>query len=171
MTRKARIYYPIVAAWLIADVLTKRWAFTYLSEHPGSHSVFGEYLRFTLALNKGMAFGLSFGDWSRWILIAFTVITLGLIYHLYRQTPEPHRIQTVALALITGGALGNLVDRLTSARGVVDWIDVGIGTHRFWLFNVADAGVSIGGALLVLTLWTAPEHKANPEPSESSPPA
>lgn len=154
MVRKPRIYYPLAAAWLIADFLTKRWVFGYLTEQGGSQQIFGDYLRLTLALNKGMAFGISFGEWSRWILICLVLITIGLIYHLYRQTSDSEKIQTVALGLITGGALGNLVDRLTSARGVVDFIDVGIGTHRFWLFNVADAGVSIGGALLVLTLWT-----------------
>ncbi len=171
MPRKSRIYYPLAALWLIADVLTKRWAFPYLTEHGGSQPVIGDYLRFTLALNKGMAFGLSFGDWSRWILILFTLITLGLIYHLYRQTPDHQRLQTTALALITGGALGNLLDRITSARGVVDFIDVGFGTHRFWLFNIADAGVSIGGALLVLTLWTASERSSKPEEAKQAPSA
>ncbi len=169
MTRKSRIYYSIAALWLLADILTKQWAFTYLTENFGSQRIIGDYLRFTLALNKGMAFGLSFGDWSRWILILFTVITLGLIFHLFRQTPERQRVQTVALALITGGALGNLLDRLMSDRGVVDWIDVGIGTHRFWLFNVADAGVSIGGALLVLTLWTTAEQSKQVRPEDAPP--
>ncbi|MBA2687283.1 MAG: signal peptidase II [Gemmatimonadaceae bacterium] len=155
MVRKSNIYYPLAAVWLIADFLTKRWVFGYLTEHGGSQQIFGDYLRLTLALNRGMAFGFSFGEWSRLILICFVLITIALIYHLYRQTSDSETTQAVALGLITGGALGNLVDRLTSARGVVDFIDVGIGTHRFWLFNVADAGVSIGGALLVLTLWTA----------------
>jgi signal peptidase II len=164
MTRKANIYYPLAAVWIIADILTKRWAVPFLTEHGGSYPVLGNYLRFTLALNKGMAFGLSFGDWSRWILIAFTLATLGLIYHLYRETQDTHRVQTVALSLITGGAIGNLLDRLASARGVVDFIDVGIGTHRFWLFNIADAGVSIGGVLLVLTLWNASEADKKTRP-------
>lgn len=154
MVRKSHIYYPLAVVWLIADFLTKRWAFEYLSTHAGSQQIFGNYVRFTLAHNKGMAFGISFGEWSRWILIGFVLVTIGLIYHLYRQTRDSERIQTVALGLITGGALGNLIDRLASARGVVDFIDVGIGTHRFYLFNIADAGVSIGGALLLLTLWT-----------------
>lgn len=157
MVRKSHIYYPLAAVWLAADFLTKRWMFEYLSNHGGSQQIIGDYLRFTLALNKGMAFGISFGAWSRWILICFVLVTLGLIYHLYRQTRDSERIQTVALGLITGGALGNLADRLMSARGVVDFIDVGIGTHRFYLFNLADTGVSIGGALLVLTLWTHSE--------------
>lgn len=171
MIRKSHIYYPLAAVWLIADFLTKRWAFDFLSTHGGSQQIVGDYLRFTLAFNKGMAFGISFGEWSRWILIGFVLITIGLIYHLYRQTRDSERIQTIALALITGGALGNLVDRLMSARGVVDFIDVGIGTHRFYIFNIADAGVSIGGALLVLTLWTTSDRSKTVASSSEPPPA
>lgn len=58
-----------------------------------------------------------------------------------------------ALALVTGGAMGNLLDRLRSARGIIDFIDVGIGDARFWTFNVADVGVSIGAVLLAMVLW------------------
>lgn len=171
MIRKSSIYYPLAALWVIADVLSKRWALSFLADHGGSYPVIGEYLRFTLVMNKGMAFGLSFGEWSRWILIGFVLITLGLIIHLYRETPENDKVQAVALALITGGAIGNLIDRLRSADGVVDFIDVGIGTHRFYIFNVADAGVSIGGALLVLMLWTGAERTKKAEQAQVSPPA
>lgn len=171
MTRKAGIYYPLVTAWVIADFLTKKWMVPFLTEHGGSYSVFGDYVRFTLAMNKGMAFGLTFGDWSRWILIAFTFVTLGLIFHLYRQTHASEKLQVIALALITGGAIGNLIDRLTSAQGVVDFVDVGFGTHRFWIFNVADAGVSVGGALLVLTLWNSSERTKKIEEADEAPPA
>lgn len=167
MLRKSSIYYPLAALWVIADVLTKRWAFPFLADHGGSYPVLGDFVRFTLVMNKGMAFGLSFGEWSRWILVGFVLITLGLIFHLYRETPEGDKIQAAALALITGGAIGNLIDRLRSADGVVDFIDVGIGTHRFYIFNVADAGVSIGGALLVILLWT--ERTKKTEQTRDSP--
>ncbi len=52
-----------------------------------------------------------------------------------------------------GGAAGNLIDRLRSGRGVVDFIDLGVGSVRFWTFNVADSGVTIGACLLVVALW------------------
>lgn len=169
MTRKTTIYYPVAALWVVTDILSKRWVVPFATEHGGSTDILGSYVRFTLAMNKGMAFGLTFGSWSRWILIAFTLITLGFIIHLYRQTPEEQKVQILALALITGGAIGNLIDRLMSAEGVVDFIDVGIGTHRFWIFNVADAGVSIGGALLVITLWAASE-RSKEVPRENAPP-
>jgi signal peptidase II len=59
----------------------------------------------------------------------------------------------VAIALVTGGALGNLVDRVRWARGVVDFIDVGLAGWRFWTFNVADIGVTCGAILLAIILW------------------
>lgn len=171
MTRKSGIFYPVAAIWVIADILSKRWAVPYLTEHGGAKEIIGDYLRFTLARNQGMAFGLTFGGGSRWILIAFTLVTLGLILHLYRQTPDNQKLQVFALALVTGGAVGNLIDRLSSAQGVVDFIDVGIGIHRFYIFNVADSGVSIGGALLVLTLWAASERSNKLQQVNAAPPA
>lgn len=59
---------------------------------------------------------------------------------------------TKALALVTGGAIGNLLDRLQSARGVVDFIDAGVGAHRFWTFDIADAGMTVGAVLLAILL-------------------
>ena len=57
----------------------------------------------------------------------------------YRRTAPDARLRAAALALVAGGAMGNLIDRLRSPRGVVDFINVGIGDARFWTFNVADA--------------------------------
>ena len=64
----------------------------------------------------------------------------------------PVRALGAALGLITGGAVGNLADRLRSPRGVVDFIDMGLGDYRFWTFNVADVGVTVGAALLLYIL-------------------
>jgi signal peptidase II len=61
---------------------------------------------------------------------------------LYRRTAPEARLRAAALALVAGGAMGNLLDRLRSPLGVVDFIDVGIGDARFWTFNVADVGVT-----------------------------
>ena len=66
-----------------------------------------------------------------------------------------------ALALLSAGALGNLIDRLRHAKGVVDFIDVGTAEWRFWTFNVADMGVSIGAVLLAYLLW-----REGPSPSD-----
>jgi signal peptidase II len=73
----------------------------------------------------------------------------------YRRLPASNGVATVALGLIGGGAAGNLLDRLRSSRGVVDFIDVGVGDVRFWTFNIADAGVFCGAMLLLLVLTRA----------------
>lgn len=73
----------------------------------------------------------------------------------------------LAVGLVVGGALGNLVNRLWSARGVVDWIDVGMSEHRWPAFNVADIGVSVGAALLALVLWREGPVLANQSREEA----
>ena len=70
----------------------------------------------------------------------------------YRRFSGENRLAVLALALIGGGAAGNMIDRVRSTRGVVDFIDVGFGNARFYTFNVADAGVSLGVALFLLTM-------------------
>lgn len=112
-------------------------------------------LRFTLAYNPGAAFSTYFGPYQRWVLIGFALAILVVLARSYREITQTGQIGTAGLALVAGGAVGNLLDRLMSARGVVDFIDVGIGSTRFYVFNVADAGVSIGAALLAYALWHA----------------
>ncbi|MCH8934427.1 MAG: signal peptidase II, partial [Gemmatimonadetes bacterium] len=57
------------------------------------------------------------------------------------------------LGLVCGGAVGNLIDRIRSSRGVVDFIDVGIGVHRWPTFNIADSAVTVGAIALAFVLW------------------
>ncbi len=110
-------------------------------------------IRFTLAYNKGAAFSTHFGPYQRWVLIGLALTILLILARSYRHITQTGRIGTVGLGLIAGGAVGNLLDRIISERGVVDFIDVGIRSSRFYVFNVADAGVSIGAALLAYALW------------------
>ncbi len=68
------------------------------------------------------------------------------------RTQPSERLRLIGVALVAGGALGNLVDRIRSSAGVVDFIDVGIANVRFWTFNVADMGITAGAVLLLLAL-------------------
>lgn len=148
------LFWAIVGPWVVLDVLTKYWAVEALTPpNVRSHAVLGEWLRFTLVYNKGAAFGLSVGEWSRWIFTVLTLGALGLLWHLYKETARGDTWRVIAIALVTGGALGNLVDRLRWSRGVVDFIDVGLAGWRFWTFNVADIGVTCGAILLAIILW------------------
>ena len=150
---KQRMFWAIVVAWVATDVVTKALVLRSLPPRV-SYEVFGEFLRFTLVFNQGAAFGMHIGEWSRWVFTALTIGALLMLAHLFRETRPDDRVRTLALALVTAGALGNLIDRLRWSRGVVDFIDVGYrDVWRFWTFNVADIGVSCGAVLLAVVLW------------------
>jgi signal peptidase II len=85
--------------------------------------------------------------------MALTAGALYILGRLYQATRENEILRTFAIALVCGGAVGNLIDRIRSAAGVVDFIDVGIGDLRWPTFNVADMAVSIGAFLLAWVLW------------------
>lgn len=137
---------------LALDVVTKYAAHTGIREH-SRLPVLGEWLRLTLLYNPGAAFGFSLGPYSRWLFTALTIGALVIMGALYRSSAPRERTRSLALGLVVGGALGNLVNRFWSARGVVDWIDMGVGEHRWPSFNVADIGISIGAVLLAITFW------------------
>jgi len=87
------------------------------------------------------------------IFTTLTAVALVILGRLYRATPPGDHWRTLALALVFGGAVGNLLDRLRSGLGVVDFLDVGVGDVRWPTFNVADMAVSCGAVLLALVLW------------------
>jgi signal peptidase II len=108
-------------------------------------------LNFTLAYNTGAAFSFlhDAGGWQHlfFIGIAFTmsVIILVILYRIPRKDLQ----MSIALWLILGGAIGNLVDRIRIHK-VVDFIDFHVGQWHFAIFNIADAAISIGAVLLIM---------------------
>jgi signal peptidase II len=137
---------------VVGDVITKRMAVSRL-DFAVPRQIIGDWLQFTLVFNSGAAFGTTVGDRSRWIFTVLAVaILIVLVRMAYHSRPD-ERWKLIALGLVCGGAIGNLIDRLRWTHGVVDFIDVGVHAHRFWVFNVADSAVSVGAAMLVLILW------------------
>jgi signal peptidase II len=116
------------------------------------HPVLGDLLRLTLTYNKAAAMSLSFGPYSRPILVVISSLALAGLFGWYRRTAPEATLRLVALGLVWAGAAGNLWDRLRGPRGVVDFIDVGIGASRFWIFNVGDVAITLGALLLMLSL-------------------
>jgi signal peptidase II len=152
-SRNARLFWPVAAGFLLTDIVTKWWAVQALAPAHTRHEVLGDVMTFTLLYNPGAAFGLHLGEWSRWIFTALTVGAVFILTRMYQATAERDRIRLTSLGMILGGACGNLIDRLRSSQGVVDFIDVGFRDMRWPTFNVADIGVSCGALLLAWVLW------------------
>jgi signal peptidase II len=157
-----RLFWPILIAVVAVDVLTKAIAVRALLPARIPHDLVGEYLRFTLVYNPGAAFGLHVGEHSRWVFMALTIGALLILGRLYVLAAPGDRARVVALSLVCGGAMGNLIDRIRSAAGVVDFLDVGVGDARWPTFNVADIAVSVGAFVLAVVLWAEdrPEQTA-----------
>lgn len=142
------LFWGVIVVVVLLDVVSKAMAVYSLTPAYTPHEIIGDVVRFTLAYNPGAAFGLNLGAASRWIFTALTIVALAVLGALYRATRAGDYLRTLALALVSAGAIGNLIDRIRWSVGVVDFIDVGIGMHRFWTFNVADSAVSVGAVLL-----------------------
>jgi signal peptidase II len=153
-TRNARLFWTTAIVIVAFDVWTKHLAVAHLAEH-FPKQVFGDVLRWTLAYNPGAAFSMSLGPpiVSRIVFGAFATIALYVLWRIYRDAKPNDWPRVLGVALAWGGAAGNLIDRIRSARGVVDFIDVGIGSTRFWTFNIADSAVTCGAILLAIVLW------------------
>lgn len=146
-------FITLVAGIVLVDQFTKMLAVDQLSPAYVPHPVIGEAVRLTLVYNPGAAFGFHLGPWSRWIFTALTAVALVVLWRMYRASGPQERVKATALAMVSGGAIGNLVDRLRSSRGVVDFLDVGVAAWRWPTFNVADIAVSCGAVLLAIVLW------------------
>lgn len=135
---------------LVVDFVSKRLVLANVESLRGHVEVIGDFARFTYVRNPGAAMGLF--PIGRWLLVGVSFAAAVFLAYLY-VTSRPRRpLRLGAMAAIFGGALGNLVDRVFYHGLVVDFIDLGIGAHRFYTFNVADIGVSLGGLALFLSL-------------------
>jgi signal peptidase II len=148
----ALYFWPILIAIVASDVVTKLVAVKALEYNP-PFSVIGDYFRLTLVYNPGAAFGLHVGEHSRWVFMALTIGALLILGRLYISSTRGDRMRVISLALVCGGAVGNLIDRIRWKRGVVDFLDMGVGDARWPTFNVADMAVSMGAFLLAIVLW------------------
>jgi signal peptidase II len=101
--------------------------------------------------NYGAAFSFlnDAGGWQRWFFAAIALGVSGLLAFWMRRTPRQNRLANSAYALIIGGALGNLFDRLYHGF-VVDFLDFYAGTYHWPAFNIADTAICIGAALIIL---------------------
>jgi signal peptidase II len=156
----------LAIAILMLDQWTKRWATLRLAGERPIH-VIGDLVQFTYTRNSGVAFGLGAGThFPYWVFSGLAAI--GIVVMLARR-PELPLLKRVALSLVLGGALGNLIDRVRFGE-VVDFILLSWRQWQFPVFNVADSAVSIGVALFALS-WSRShddEHEPESEPAEAA---
>jgi signal peptidase II len=165
VTKKAGWFWSLCATIVVTDVVTKRLAEQALQPKHVPHEIVGDVLRFTLTYNTGAAFSTSLGEYSRWGFTIMASIVLVVLVRSLKSVADGDAWQGAAIGLICGGAIGNLIDRLRHDLGVVDFIDVGLGDGpRFWIFNVADMGVSIGAVMLVIAML-----RPQPNPTATEP--
>lgn len=151
-----RLGFGVAAIVFTIDQLVKYWIINviHLAER-GSIEVL-PFFRLTYVGNVGVSMGLfrANSDMARWFLVAVTALIAGAVAVWIMR--EKQRPDVLALGLVLGGALGNIVDRVRFGY-VVDFLHFFWGEHSFWVFNVADAAITAGVLLLLGRALTAPK--------------
>jgi len=153
-------YLFLSLAVIVFDQWTKWMIELHLPFH-ASQPIVPKFLHFTHVRNTGVAFGLFASDGGRgsWVLVLLGIVALAAVALYFRFTPSHDRFLLTALALVVGGAVGNLIDR-TTAGAVTDFLDVFVGAHHWPAFNVADSAISVGIALMLLDSFRSRKEPA-----------
>jgi len=141
----------VVALVVLADQFTKTLV---LKSMPlfKSIAVIPGFFSLTHVHNPGGAFGFlaqNGSPWRHWLFLAAAVVALSMILYFHHQTPNTHPYLGLGLALIFGGAIGNLIDRLRFGE-VIDFLDFYVGHFHYPTFNLADSAVTIGVGIFIL---------------------
>lgn len=160
--RNGSLRWLALSALIIAlDLLSKWFADTNLQMYQQVPIIDGLF-SFTLAYNPGAAFSFlaNAGGWQRWFFVAIAVGVSGMLVVWLVRLPRDKIMEPLALALILGGALGNLYDRIVHGH-VVDFILVHWQQSWFFpAFNIADSAITVGAALLILDMFFGGKKKA-----------
>ncbi|CAB1368036.1 prolipoprotein signal peptidase (signal peptidase II) [Denitratisoma oestradiolicum] len=156
MTMRARLFpwYALAAAVVAADQVTKAWVLAVL--RLGEGMVLTPFFNLVLVFNRGAAFSFlaSAEGWQRWFFVVLAlVISVGIVIAMRKAAAN--RWLLAALALVLGGALGNVIDRLIYGA-VVDFLDFHAAGWHWPAFNLADSAICVG---IVLLLWQEFKHK------------
>jgi len=156
-------YLFVALAVVVLDQWTK-WLVEVHLPRGVAEPIIPGFLNLVHVRNTGVAFGLfaSEGGSTRWGLTLLGLAAVAAVVLYFRFTSARDRLLLTALALVAGGAVGNMLDRVM-AGSVTDFIDVFVGAHHWPSFNVADSAISIGITLMVLDTF----RRRDPEPAES----
>lgn len=147
-------YYVIALVVLVIDQLTKIGFQRWLKTEFNSVEVISPVLNWTLAYNRGAAFSFlaNQGGWQKWFFALLGILVSSFIIAYLRKIPKSARLLSVGLALVLGGAIGNVIDRMAYGH-VIDFIHVHwANVWNYPVFNVADIGVCVGMAFIVIDM-------------------
>ncbi|MBI3817796.1 MAG: signal peptidase II [Planctomycetes bacterium] len=167
MSIRGKLYFFFIVALVAGlDLFSKHWAFQYIGEYGTTTALHGDdkavtivpgFFYLTRVVNTGGIWGIGQEGWLSKALIVLRIVAVpGIIYFALR-TPAAERVFLVALGLFCAGAIGNLYDNLFSAQGGVrDFLDfylIGSTGYHWPTFNIADAGIDCGVALLLIHMF------------------
>jgi signal peptidase II len=168
MPRRWRIFVLVAVATIAADQLTKLWARTLpvmpagctLPDDILAHRCVGQPVEviphlwhWRLSFNQGAAFSLLHStSGARWLFVAIGVVAIGVLASMVHRRRDGGRLQLTSLALIAGGCLGNLIDRVHTGV-VTDFILWHYRSHAWPVFNIADVALLVGVALMLVSGW------------------
>lgn len=140
---------------VVIDQITKYWVVAEFELYERLSVL--PFFNLTLAHNEGAAFSFlaGAGGWQRWFFTAIAlVVSVALVVWL-KRLPKSDRLVAIALALILGGAIGNVYDRIMFGY-VVDFLDFFWNGYHFPAFNVADSAITVGAGLMILDMFIHP---------------
>ncbi len=178
MSRKYILFSAVTALLVLIDQLSKMWVVANIEYRSGEIELIPGFLSLVHAQNQGAAFGIMQGQ--MWIFGVFTLVAVGVLGHMLWQLEARERFQTVALAMITSGAIGNAIDRglkqsvtdfvrvYTDNPAAISWLHK-MGVPTEWpSFNIADAAIVVG---LLMFLFHFLFLEKDEEDLEPEPPA
>jgi signal peptidase II len=157
----------VFALVLAADQITKALVIATIAPYSSVTTPLSPFLRFTYSENTGSAFGFLPQAGDLFLILAFVIVGALLIF--YRRVPPEARLQQIAVGLVTGGAIGNAVDRLQHGA-VIDWVHLTIPGLISNVSNLADHAIVVGALTLVALSWIGDvrdQRTITPEKSES----
>ena len=160
--RSLPLFFGVAAAIVAFDQWSKHWATERLAYQEPIH-LLGQFVTLTYTRNPGIAFGLFAGH--RFPFYVFSIIASLAVTGLFLRHDRMSLARQLSLTFILGGAIGNLIDRVTTGQ-VVDFILLSWGRFEFYVFNVADVFVTTGVALFAIA-WTRDTEPQAPEASAS----
>ncbi len=152
-------YLWLSLAIIIADQISKTLMVNWLDLYERVAVL--PFFNLTLAHNTGAAFSFlaGAGGWQRWFFVLLAVVISAVLVIWMKRLAATARLEAISLALIIGGAIGNVIDRLIYGY-VIDFLDVYVGTYHWPAFNIADSAICIGAVLLIIDSFRKPAAKA-----------